>query len=143
MGLKEAPVPVGPVFVPLIITILVHRALNRKRIEPLRTLSLELAAEIESQHGVSEEPENGEELYVPSARSECECRRTWSDAASSERSGTWKGRQVCFLGGKLIRQRMHACSGKRIQKTIEIDVAYNTVTNNDLRKRCTRPISLH
>lgn len=69
MGLKEAPVPAGLGFVPLIITVLVHRALKRKLIEPLQNLSLELAAEIDRRDGVLKPPENGggDELYLQPA----------------------------------------------------------------------------
>jgi len=67
MGLKEAPVPAGLGFVPLIITILVHRALGRKLIAPLKNLSLELAAEIDRRDGVLQVPPEsggGDELYL-------------------------------------------------------------------------------
>ena len=64
MGLKQAPVPAGLGFVPLLITMLVHRELKRKLIEPLCNLSLELAADIDKQDGVLQQPENGEEFYL-------------------------------------------------------------------------------
>jgi len=66
MGLKKAPVPAGLGFVPLIITVLVHRALKRKLIAPLANLSLKIAADIDIRDGVFE-PEGDDELYLQPA----------------------------------------------------------------------------
>jgi Calcium-dependent channel, 7TM region, putative phosphate len=51
MGLKKAPIQSGLSFVPLIVTCLVHRILYRKLIAPLKNLSLEVAADVDIQHG--------------------------------------------------------------------------------------------
>ena len=51
MGIKQAPIPAGLGFVPLIFTVLVHRYLLRNLIDPLRNLSLEMAADSDIRDG--------------------------------------------------------------------------------------------
>ena len=67
MGLKEAPVQAGLGFVPLIVTVLVHRALQRKLIAPLRNLSLEMAADIDLRDGALDLAAADERLYLQPA----------------------------------------------------------------------------
>ena len=51
MGIKEAPIQGGLGFIPLILTILFHLHLNRTTVQPLRNLSLEVAAEVDIDDG--------------------------------------------------------------------------------------------
>ena len=51
MGIKEAPGPAGCGFVPLIVTILCHMAINRNIRRPLANLSLEVAADMDIANG--------------------------------------------------------------------------------------------
>jgi len=72
MGIKEAPIPAGLGFVPLIITLLVHRSLQRNLIDPLRHLSLEMAADSDIRDGPlvleSDKSSGGEQqLYLQPA----------------------------------------------------------------------------
>lgn len=65
MGIKEAPTQAALAGIPLIITILVHRILSRNVIQPLKNLSLEVAANVDIEDGeLSIEQEGGDgKLY--------------------------------------------------------------------------------
>lgn len=51
MGIKTAPIQSGLGFVPLIVTGIFHRLLYRKYIEPIQTLSLQVAADVDIRDG--------------------------------------------------------------------------------------------
>jgi hypothetical protein len=51
MGIKTAPIQSGLGFVPLIVTCIFHRVLYRKYIEPIQTLSLQVAADVDTRDG--------------------------------------------------------------------------------------------
>jgi hypothetical protein len=58
MGIKEAPAQAGCGFVPLILTILTHMAINRNIRTPLQNLSLEVAADMDITEGELERDPN-------------------------------------------------------------------------------------
>lgn len=63
MGIKEAPMQGGLGFIPLIVTIIFHKQLNRTVIQPLQTLSLQVAAAVDIDDGELEK--NGSSvLYI-------------------------------------------------------------------------------
>lgn len=51
LGIKEAAVPAGLGFIPLIVTLMTHMAINRNLRGPLRSLSLEVAADVDIADG--------------------------------------------------------------------------------------------
>lgn len=58
MGIKEAPGPAGCGFIPLIITVFTHMAINRNIRTPLKNLSLEVAADIDLAEGELKKDQN-------------------------------------------------------------------------------------
>mmetsp|Transcript_33398 Transcript_33398/g.80843 ORF Transcript_33398/g.80843 Transcript_33398/m.80843 type:complete len:263 (-) Transcript_33398:177-965(-) len=51
MGIKEAPGPAACGFVPLVLTIIFHKYINRKIVDNIGNLALDVAAEIDKENG--------------------------------------------------------------------------------------------